>query len=933
MRTLSLGEAAAIAAPEGCWIFANMRVTNYGGDWLNLGALAVGTETLEFFNEATIEDDIDRNTLSMSAQFAREIGNHSLVPFRTTSDVNNYGGDYQPALDLARRWDLWVAIVPIGTVPVNADYREHARGWIDRIDVSGDPAVITIQGRGEEADLIEDRIIWGDTSGVPISAANPVVYDAGLVGDVIQQILDKQRGAGVIPLTIDASVDPTAAINGWNQEEEVGLFDLITHVASLRGMNVRYRYDASDVRTLTLFTPNRNPVTPDWSLDEGPRGYEKLDVGIDIAPVRNYVVVQYVDDSFGTQVVTSPASPLSPSISRYKKRTLPINLSSTTQVTTQEAAEALADAIRADLEFPILEQSMQATGYWFAELWDYVEFEENGIHYDENQFGGVVALSQRYANAMLKTAGRFKAKPAGRYRGWLDFGPAAPRVPFTAGVTSQSATFKEEVFGAVTINRIDFTCTVNDYTQSIEVWVYDTPDFSGTLYDYQSYSASSATPVSGTLNGMSGLPRDVTYYLKIVPYSGPESAGPTGTAGPFVTANTSNLPAFVDSPSASFDLSVPGEVKVNVPGVAGSDPDTIGAAIAAAKTVPFFDYGSDAEVLEDIPAAETEILRADGATSFQRAAMLAGMGAFRIIGNVTDTDAADEKIRAGYRTLGGSWVNLATPELTLDVIGPVRSDWEPMPAGMAADVDLRPLTVGGDDTHTVKLSSLAIECSPTTRAGGGTTPGGGGGGAGCGVVLATVWDDNFDCGTVIDTTGARFTGANAWTEFGLGVPYAGGVLSSDQLVMSVTSTGAWNPVGAEQTLPGGDWTFETDCSLNGPGFAPAVGIRLVETATSKDFHACYCDVFGFLAAAGDGSSMGAYGVASVGALSGKLEIARISGNLRVRYDSGSGWVTLVAALAQTTPFTTAPDKIQVFHAARRNGGGDISYHEYFHRTA
>lgn len=212
--------------------------------------------------------------------------------------------------------------------------------------------------------------------------------------------------------------------------------------------------------------------------------------------------------------------------------------------------------------------------------------------------------------------------------------------------------------------------------------------------------------------------------------------------------------------------------------------------------------------------------------------------------------------------------------------------------------------------------------------------GGGGGGGGCGVVLATAYDDNFDCGSDIDTTGARFSGANAWTAFSdVSVTRS---QSGGQLLMLVASNGnLWAPKVVEQTVPSGDWTFETECGLTTNGSFSAVGLYLEETATGKQFCPDFHDDGGSWVGASTATSLGGpgWGRTAVSGLAGKLEVSRVSGSFTVRYDTGSGWATALSGIAQTTPFTTAPDKIGVFHAPRRNAGSDQAYFNYFKRTA
>jgi len=84
--------------------------------------------------------------------------------------------------------------------------------------------------------------------------------------------------------------------------------------------------------------------------------------------------------------------------------------------------------------------------------------------------------------------------------------------------------------------------------------------------------------------------------------------------------------------------------------------------------------------------------------------------------------------------------------------------------------------------------------------------GGGGGGSSSNISADThpatpsAWDDEFETGTLIDTTGARFAGANAWTLFNTGTwKVATGWLQGD--------TGGSTSSVAVQTLAAGSWTF------------------------------------------------------------------------------------------------------------------------------
>lgn len=528
---------SVMQAPRGFWGFSYFEVTNFDGTWINLGNLAVGSRTLNLFNTITWSGNIDANTLSMSATLKREIGAFSLAPFRSDSPINvDDLGNYQPLLDLHRQWRLMGVFLPRNTFPDPADYREFASGWVDRIDIQGDPATITVQGRGMEADLIDQRIMFVDATAdplVPITSDTPKTYAGGTQADVIQAILDEELGAGVLTLTVDGSA-PSEFVNGWDQTTDVGLFDLLTQIASLGGGSLRYKYDASDVLSLTLYAVDRNPSNADWQTDADE--YEKLDAGIGNTNIRNFVAVRYVDTNFGRRAVTSPVAPpyppMSASIARYALRPLGIDLSADTRVTDQTAAGGLADAIRADLEFPLIEQRLTGIGLWFGELGDYVKVLANSVHYNEDQYGGITTYTHTFANGELVSEFGMSGKPKGRYLTWLDFGTGAPRTPFTPEVTNLVATAFES--GIVRVVGVFDVATVNEFTRSVVFDISATVDMAVVL-DTDAVDVSGSTAAQFFV----GLTADQVYYVRATPWSGVLSAGvPTGVAGPPVIVST-----------------------------------------------------------------------------------------------------------------------------------------------------------------------------------------------------------------------------------------------------------------------------------------------------------------------------------------------------------------------------------------------------------
>lgn len=706
---------STVADPEGFWEFSFLEVTDFDGAWVNVGNLAIGARNVDFLNTYDLEDDIDRNTLTFSASLRGSVGAFSLMPFRSDSPLNvDAASTYQPLLDLHREWKLWKCIRPRGEFPEGPeDYRERARGIVDRIDLSMERDEIRIQGRGPEADLIDHLIIADEVT--------PKVYAAGTLATVLQAMLDDQFPA-TYTLVVESSA-PSTFIDELTLTEPKKFWQLLSDTAAVGTGVIRFKYADDDTLAIHLFTPNRLAAEgdEDWSL--GPDESEQIDNGLALDTVGNYVVIRFVNASGAIETVTSPATPVSASIARYGLKPIVITLAQNSGINDAARAQPMADAIRADRELPILSQVIQGTGLWFGELWDYIGTPANGVLYDEDQAGGVVGYHEHGENSETTNTLTLAGKPKGRYTTWLDISGTVTLPDTTPTVTANSATWKEFLVSSSYVPGVNAVATVNEYAQSVQFELSETLDFAVII------STNSADVVDSTAEygwvGSGFVTPGKIYYVRATAFSGPLSGGtPTGVAGTFIVANTSNLVQPEDTATVAWDLDEQGKWKASVIGLEEGGP-VAGAGLGVYE-LTFFDYGSAQEPLADIPSAFTEIHE-----ELRRAFLGAGMGTFRVVGYVKELAGGDERIRIGYATAGGS--SFTDPgtgaDLPLSRLGVVRSDWMAVPVGMASDVDVSPHMLGGDGTRAARLTSLKMQCSPTTRAAGETPPIGGGGGA------------------------------------------------------------------------------------------------------------------------------------------------------------------------------------------------------------
>lgn len=371
MRTTTAAERTAVSGSTlDC--YAKLEIQSPDLAWVDVSTGL--NASYDWLNSAQLSEHIDANTVAFSAELLREIAGTtlSLAPLLTSSTLNRDGaGAYSQMLDLARQWRVSTAVVPRGQAVVAGDWKELNNGYIDTIDVGdSNSATVTITGRGLEAPIIDTEILTLRT------------YSVGS-GDsmetVIQALLNDNMAS---PPTIYVPTAMGFVINEYEQGYG-SLMSAIAAVAALNGAVIRYFYDGSNVNRLTLFIPRRDAAvgSEDWTIDYNE--YLSLPLNrLDISGVRNYVQVRYLDNNTGLQAtVISPTSGTSASITRYGQRSIAIDLSEDTQITTSTRAQALADAVRADLETPPLLQRLETFGFWFVQLYDFGKILPNNVNY------------------------------------------------------------------------------------------------------------------------------------------------------------------------------------------------------------------------------------------------------------------------------------------------------------------------------------------------------------------------------------------------------------------------------------------------------------------------------------------------------------------------------------------------------------------------
>ena len=434
----------------------------------------------DWFTGATIEEGIDRDTISLRATLLRETGTLSLSPFRSDSLVNRNGaGNYATAIDLWRKWKLSVAVMREGYPPTGSDWKELVQGRIDVIEWSGDQIFVT--GRGEEAVLLDYWIAterqYGSAGGIAMETTLQSMWDQNL---------------NAIAPTLYTPTSPGYLMNVWTQLKG-NLFPASKEVAQKAGAVIRYRHDSSDVYRPTLLIPDRTAIPGDEVFTFGASEYTNLtQVKIDKQGIRNFVKLKYAHSTLGVQTVIYPhmagtgtvactagaatfsssqagilqngaeiivagiaytvsafngttgatllAQAISlgtptftasaftahgtlsgdgttESIDRFGRNDIEFDLGVDTQVNDATKAQAMTDTIGLDMEFSDLDQTFETLGAWPVQMYDYVKLEAC-VQYDEPQYGGVTYIRHDIADATIKSTVGLSGKPKGAYRGW-----------------------------------------------------------------------------------------------------------------------------------------------------------------------------------------------------------------------------------------------------------------------------------------------------------------------------------------------------------------------------------------------------------------------------------------------------------------------------------------------------------------------------------
>ncbi len=412
-RNFTGDERTAIAAGH-YNAYATLEVMDSEGTWRDVSTdVVLGSD---FLNAVTLETDVDKNCWRMQAEIGRDALGVSLAPLMEASPANLDSDDeYAPFLDPSRRWRVTTAIVLHGATVLSGNWHPLCEGTYDIIDVNSPKPTISLVGRDLGASLldlyVEGKFRYGDND-------TPVPME-----DVIQKMLDDHLGPGEITLYTPTS--PSFVLKQF-EIGDMSLMEMVNKVAAKASMVCRYRYDDADDFLLTLYAPVRDaePGDEDWTL--GPSEYlEVPQARLDLNGVRNQIKLIYREAASPTLEEVDITQEDTASVERFGGphgifRRMIIDLADEPHFPmTSVQAAALVQSMLSDIAFPPFMHQYEAPGFWIVQLGDYGKFVANGVHYDNDQYGGVDYIRHTIANGNLRTVIGVGGQPKGRYRQWL----------------------------------------------------------------------------------------------------------------------------------------------------------------------------------------------------------------------------------------------------------------------------------------------------------------------------------------------------------------------------------------------------------------------------------------------------------------------------------------------------------------------------------
>jgi hypothetical protein len=380
-------------------------------------ALTSYINTFDFVESVSITESVDQQCATAQLGLKRSVYDISLAPLMENSMANQ---NPQPSVSHPGPASSTFAALLHINAPVIIYARRRAAGVADDPTSAGAPIFVgTI-----------DEIDWGgETIAIDCRDSGKALidtyieteaeYNVGADASIevtIQNILNA-ASAGV---TLYTPTSPSFNLGEFKQRRE-SLMTASQTLADQIGWVSRYRFDplTSSYR-FTLYDVERSRSRFDGVIavsDYSDFGSIKQS----ITDVRNAVRVCYRDKNGDASGVDDNGNPIYPpadvirtnpaSITAYGRRFMEISDAACPNIDEQAEAEAMADAILADLVTPQVFMELEVP-YWEIELQDRLKFEENTRTFDTAQTFAVIGKQITFREGVGSTQLQLKETPA-----------------------------------------------------------------------------------------------------------------------------------------------------------------------------------------------------------------------------------------------------------------------------------------------------------------------------------------------------------------------------------------------------------------------------------------------------------------------------------------------------------------------------------------
>lgn len=363
----------------------------FGTDWFVKGQL-----------RASIDDPVWTATLTLLREDGAGI---SLAPQMSASAANRDGGGaYSPLVATGNRIQVLTATTLPNVAPVAGDWKRMFDGYIDSTDPGGDEGMMVVVAR-DLGGVLQDTFIEVKRT----YATTPTAVET-----VFGTIITDNAVAGTPAVSTPTS--PGWIIKQYEQSQ-VPVMQALRDLALQIGWDLRYFYlaDGDVDPTLLFYQPPRSAATADWTF--GPGEYSEIpSAKLDSADIRNAVEISYRDANGFRQSITSVNAA---SITQFRRRFMLVTEADASNIDTSAEATAMGDALVADLGEPALSHQMVTAYFWPVNLNDMVQFDANGVHYDQAQLLATFGITHEFEAGHGQTTLDCRGQPAGAFHEWL----------------------------------------------------------------------------------------------------------------------------------------------------------------------------------------------------------------------------------------------------------------------------------------------------------------------------------------------------------------------------------------------------------------------------------------------------------------------------------------------------------------------------------